>query len=121
MKLRILNNSIRLRLSKSEVQNLMEKPSIEAKTNFPSGENLKYRLKKGNSEEVSFSNNELVIRLDTQETEAWCRSEKVGIRKSFAIKTGPLIVLIEKDFQCLVGDEKIDQSDQFAHPSSRKQ
>ena len=120
MKLRILNNSVRLRLSKSEVQNLIQKPSIEAKTNFPSGESLRYRLEKGDSEEVSFSNNELVVRIDTHETEAWCKSEKVGIRKSFESKTGPLIVLIEKDFQCLVGDEKIDQSDQFAHPAPIK-
>ncbi|SEA22684.1 hypothetical protein SAMN05192529_11112 [Arachidicoccus rhizosphaerae] len=113
MKIRILDNSIRIRLTKSEVICLYEQGSISSSTAFASG-TLLYRVDRyeGRSLKVDFRDAQLTIQVPAAMTLALYNTDQVG----FEDKTGTVSILIEKDFVCL--DNKTeDQSDHYPNPN----
>ncbi len=117
MKLRIRENSIRLRLTKSEVAEFGEKGLIENKTEF--GESVFiYALKSSDSAQslqVSFENGRIEIIVPKAITENWTNTQEVGISG----ETETLKILIEKDFACLTVRESEDESDAFPNPTEK--
>ena len=114
MKLRIRENSIRLRLTKSEVAEFGEKGLIENSTEFGKSAFI-YALKSSDSAQnlqASFENGRIEIVVPKAITENWTNTEEVGI--SGEIES--LKVLIEKDFACLTVRENEDESDAFPNP-----
>ena len=121
MKIRIEDNSVRMRLRKSEVSILAEQGRLCATTVFPE-QALEYCLEATpdlKDLEASYSGGRITVRLPQLWVRDWPDSPKVGFETSFDTGDSELHILIEKDFVCLDRDPKT-QKDQFAHPKQGK-
>ena len=124
MKLRIKGNSLRLRLTRTEVEHLATQGVIEEAIKFGTapGESLVYRICLDASAEslnAEFANNELTLRLHQDVAAAWAGTEQVGIEAHHEIGNGRFLhIMIEKDFACLTPRAGNDDLDTFAHPSA---
>lgn len=118
MKIRIKGNTLRLRLTKSEVALLATEGKVEERTPFPGDNELTYSLltTPSSTNSASFKNNEICIFVQTEWAADWNVNEVVGI--DFCVNTGEttLHVLIEKDFNCLTPRTDEDQEDHFTNP-----
>ena len=99
MKLRLHDNSLRLRLSQSEVARLHDTGKVEDVVVFGPGNELVYAIETGALPEatVTFESSNIRVSLPTRAAMQWIESDQSGIEAS----TGTLRLLIEKDFQCL--------------------
>ena len=122
MKLRLRNNSIRLRLTQSDVEQFTTKGTVEDKIEFGigSGQSLVFRMKRDDSAELinaKISSNELTIVVPGAAADEWSQSEQVRMEVNQDIGNGRgLNVLIEKDFACLNPRAGGDDRDTFPHP-----
>jgi hypothetical protein len=119
MKLRIKGNSIRLRLSKPEVEILSLVGMIKEQTDFINN-SFVYCLKKDKGSELtaSFNNNELVVFIPDEFVNDWPRNNIIGIDNKLIDGSLPeLYILVEKDFKC-IDDTTEDQSDNYDNPKT---
>jgi len=121
MKIRILGNSIRFRLTQTEVKDLAEKGKVEERSQFGPATDaiLRYSLETNETNEITsfFANNHIQVFLPKKMTVQWANSEEVGIQKNIPLGDGEsLYVLVEKDFKCLT-DRDEDESDHFPNPA----
>ena len=109
MKLRLKSNSIRIRLTKTEVSTLANTGYIEEKTSFINNAFI-YALQ-------TIDANEITIFIPSTFIKDWPENEIIGLNGTMTTNNEPLYLLIEKDFVCL--DETTeDQSDNYANPNS---
>ena len=125
MKLRIRGNSLRFRLSRSEVEDLGVKGSIEETVNFGhyQQDNFGYTLKKTSANEFSgtFSGGRITVSVPETIIDRWVESDQVSIEGSQKLdEQTDLKFLIEKDFVCLNAHNDEDQSDRYPHPKGDK-
>jgi hypothetical protein len=117
MKIRIKNNSVRLRLTKTEVEKLKTIGHYEEQTEFGEA-TFVYRLERYDAQELnaSFKNNCITIYMPIKDAKEWYDIDKVGYSNEIELPNGSTLnILIEKDFVCL--DETVeDQSDNYPHP-----
>ena len=115
MKLRILDDSIRYRLSRSEVDSIGEGQGVSSSTSFPGGGLLTYMFSPSDQLKVSasFDNNIIMVRIPGPDGSKWAHNEEVALVDG---EIDGLHILIEKDFHCLDPREGEDQSDLFPHP-----
>ncbi len=118
MKLRIKGNSIRLRLSKSEVEKFPDTKYIEECTSF--GNNFfVYALKcKNDSKELSadFKDGKITVFIPEIFIKDWAVNNVVGFNSQIETRNPEgLNILVEKDFKCLDETEE-DQSDNYENP-----
>ena len=120
MKLRILGNSIRLRLSQSDLAALLDGGAVEDRVVFPAGPALTYRLESssGESTEADYDNDRIVIRFPLAEIENWARPTEVTMHAELALGEGRLELLVEKDFKCLSPRDGEDDADLFPNPGA---
>lgn len=123
MKLRLLDDSIRLRLSRSEVAAAHEKGLVEGRTRFPDGSVFAFCLEappKGSAASASYRNDRMVVRLPASAISDWANDdEAVSLREELELPHGGrLKLLVEKDFQCLSHRDDEDQSDLFRNPEA---
>ena len=122
MKLRIKDNSVRLRLARSEVDTLRERGEVVARTGFPGGRTLQYRVDSSPasvSPAALFSDNTLTIRWPEAEVLQWAKTEQISLSGEQTLDDGDkLSILVEKDFACLTPREGEDESDRFPHPQA---
>jgi hypothetical protein len=113
MKLRFHENSMRLRLSQSEVAQLAATGSVDERIEFESDQTLCYVLESADREDVValFENNSIRVLLPAKVVKRWAGSDETGIEG----QCGPLLVMVEKDFQCLHRDAEQD-ADAFPNP-----
>lgn len=112
-------NSIRLRLSQSEVTNLAEKGLVEEKTDFPNGQNFTYALSAMTETDnllAEFLNGKIEIKIPKEIAENWANSNEVGIYGTHE----NIQIAVEKDFKCLTIREGEDESDSFPHPREKE-
>jgi len=98
MKLRILDDTIRLRLERTEVDALGAGTAVTCNTRFPSGAAFGYRLEAGTSAaEAAFADGAITIRLPADVLKAWAEDETaVSIRESFELdsrRSYPFVVV----------------------------
>lgn len=121
MKLRILDNSIRLRLTQSEVLTVNSDGLVRGRVRFAGSNTFDYVLESSPATvrpEAHISNNVLTVRVPKMDIQQWAESERVSIRSDTQLDDGEeLRILIEKDFQCLAPREE-DESDMFPHPKA---
>jgi hypothetical protein len=122
MKLRLLDDSIRLRLSRSEVVAADERGVVEARTRFPDGSAFTFALEalpSGTDASASYGSNRLVVKLPAAEISAWASDDTaVSLHGELALPHGDsLKLLVEKDFECLTPRGEEDQSDLFQNPA----
>ena len=114
MKLRIRDNSIRLRLTQTEVDRLMREGLVSAQTGFADGDVFRYSLESSPASvkpEAAISKSGIAVRVPESEVLA---------RGSQTLDDGQTLeILIEKDFACLAPRTGEDESDMFPHPSAK--
>lgn len=123
MKIRIHNNTIRLRLSMSEVEQLSKTNEVKEELKFLSPyPSFIYILKASadeNSLSITFENGQISISLPSSEIKEWANTELVGIAKTQALADGSnLQLLVEKDFQCLHKRPGENETDNFPNPQA---
>ncbi len=118
MKIRIKGNSVRFRLTKTEVETFSKTGSYAEITHFKS-KALTYALiaKDGITElEADFVDNTITIYFPKSEQEGWAASNQVGFSNSVDWNdSSALSLLVEKDFTCLDNTVE-DQSDNYPNP-----
>ena len=118
MKLRIRGNSIRFRISITELETLSSGLALRESTNFGDTE-LVYAVQPADCRQMSatFENNTITLMLPTRFIADWSANNVVGFEEMFSVgNKQTLKLLIEKDYKCLdVSTE--DQSDFFDNPS----
>lgn len=124
MKLRILDNSIRLRLTQSEVERIVNDGLVKGHVGFSGNHSFSYSLESSPacvSVEAHISNNALTVRVPEAEIHAWATTEDVSIEADQVLDhEASLKILVEKDFACLAPREGTDESDMFPHPQDGK-
>jgi len=119
MKLRIKGNSIRYRLTRTDVSNLAANGYLEEQTNFLDGRFI-YALQTdaGITElKATYSNNKITMFVPASFVKNWPANDVVGCNAKMPLsESTSLYLLLEKDFVCL--DESTeDQSDNFDNPN----
>ena len=123
MKLRIRENTIRLRLKRAEVDQLASGRSIVEQTRFPDSV-LTYRLDVSDDAgfSASFQDGNLAISLPQSEVTQWAQNDQVSIVAEQDLgNSDALSLLIEKDFKCLApGHHRPgeDDADTYPHPDA---
>ncbi len=120
VKLRIRDNSIRLRLTQSEVDTLRHEGRVSARTLFPGGREFRYEIEctpESVAPGACLSDNGLMVRLPETSVRAWATTEQVSITGEQQLDDAEkLVILVEKDFTCLAPREGEDESDMYPHP-----
>jgi hypothetical protein len=116
MKLRLHDNSLRLRLSQSEVARLKRDGRIEDTIAFGPQQALIYSLESSPVAQVgaSFEDGRVRVFAPHAVVHAWADGDAVGIEGS----SSTLRVLIEKDFQCV--HPTSEDADNFPNPLAHK-
>lgn len=116
MKIRFDRQSIRLRLRRSDIDQLMALGFTEVSLEFPTGK-LNFRLTTEDFHGIataSFQNGCVLVQASRDVVKNWAASEEVGIQAQVPVETnGRLLdILIEKDFPCKHGSVT-DNNDTF--------
>ena len=122
MKIRIKDNSIRLRLTRGEVDTIRDRGVVISDTGFPGGRTFSYALESSPASvnpAAFYSDNEIRVRLPETIVLAWTSTEQVSIEGEQVLDDGEkLSILVEKDFACLAPRPGEDESDMFVNPDS---
>lgn len=114
MKIRIKANSLRYRLTQSDVAKLWSEGFLEERTEF-SGKALISAIVTGNDDKLSadFIEDRIVLNMPKTMIDELYHTDSVG----FDDLRGPVSLLVEKDFVC---NDKVeeDQSDNYPNPST---
>jgi hypothetical protein len=123
MKLRIKENTLRVRVSRSEVARLLAGDCLEETIHFtpePAAK-LIYALQQEQSlsrPAVQYAENRVAILIPADQANAWGTTDQVGIAEDISLgNLGSLALLIEKDFACLDRNEE-DNEDTFPNPNA---
>ena len=122
MKLRVLDNSIRLRLTQGEVKTVSTEGLVKGRVRFAGSNTFDYVLESSPATvkpEAHLSNNVLTVRVPVLDIQNWADSDRVSIDSEQILDDGErLRILVEKDFHCLAPREGEDESDMFPHPDA---
>jgi len=119
MKLRILGNSIRLRLTQTEVTNLANGQKVVERTYFGPNNFLEYELSITNTPNlvVNFQDGQISIALPKTMGESWATGSEISLRERIrSNEKMDLLVLIEKDFKCKTKRVGENEDDMFPNP-----
>ncbi|MDR3711614.1 MAG: hypothetical protein P4L51_02275 [Puia sp.] len=118
MKIRIKGNSLRYRLTRSEVLRFVTDGYLEEKINF-GGAVLSYTLCRTDGEQLSasFRDNRITVYIPGVLTGDWVDGNQVGFENHIGLGDSgeTLYLLVEKDYTCLENVEE-DQSDNYPNP-----
>jgi hypothetical protein len=119
MKLRIHGNSLRLRLSQPEVAQFSKTGFVEDSIQFGPGATFAYALESLSSlsaPQALFAHGWLRVQVPGRDAADWARTDRVAISGDQPLEPGKsLSILVEKDFQCLHGEETRDP-DAYPNP-----
>ncbi len=121
MKIRIKDNSLRLRLSQSEVQQLKEDGKVQASIQFGpvAGATLVYEVSAIAHFNITatYQNHHISVQIPRTQVQEWADSNLVSIQAEQLIaENSKLIILVEKDFKCLTDRPNENETDLFPHP-----
>lgn len=112
MKIRIKGNSLRYRITQSEMNRLWKEGYLEEQTAF-AAKPFVYAIQSSGGDKLlaDFNGHTMVLHMPKKMIDELHHSDKVG----FEDRSGPVDLLVEKDFVCL---DKVDedQSDNYPHP-----
>jgi hypothetical protein len=121
MKLRIKGNSLRLRVSRSELAQFQAGGRIEETIHFTAAPEatLTYALEsalRSSPVSVRYGSREITVILSQDRARIWGAEDEVGVYTTLDMgPAGSLEVVVEKDFTCLDRSDE-DNSDAFANP-----
>ncbi|GAB2688978.1 hypothetical protein GCM10027037_09530 [Mucilaginibacter koreensis] len=116
MKIRLKSDSLRFRLTRSEVARFAHEGVVVEKVHI-GDETLTYVLQRfaGPQLTATLKNNIITLNVPEQMADEWINTDRVG----FDCKGDPLYLLVEKDFTCLENVDE-DQSDNYPNPLAEK-
>jgi len=116
MKIRIKGNSLRYRLTRTDIDTFIKQGHLQEQANF-GGNVLTYAIKSSNADELSatFENSIITLNMPFTMAAEWTGTDRVGYEN----RTADFYLLVEKDFQCLDNVEE-DQSDNYPNPLAGK-
>lgn len=114
MKIRIKDHTIRLRLTKSEVEHVASQGYTSAETHFPGGAKFTYRLSACDNENATanFDKGTIEVSFPKKQIELWATTEQV----SLSAQCDTLTLLVEKDFTCLSARLEEQSGDYYPNP-----
>ena len=120
MKLRIKGNSLRLRITPSELTRLLETGRIDETISFATDKNahLTYALEHSpdaTALNVRYSPQEIAVVVSSSEARRWAGVAEIGLYGQTSTSHGPLELAIEKDFACLDKSDA-ENADTFPNP-----
>lgn len=122
MKLRIKGNSIRFRLTQSEVKIVEQTDLVKDQIKFSNSISLEYEIKAATGleyVEATYSEDKITLKVNESLIRDWAHSDQVTISSSLDLSSNEnLTILIEKDFKCLSPRDE-DESDMFPHPKQQ--
>jgi hypothetical protein len=123
MKVRISGNSLRYRVSRSDLASLQAGRRIQTTIHFASHPDAKftYTLERSSSVrpvDVRYRLGEVTVVLSSELADRWCSPDEVGIYDTFDIGNGKTLDLVlEKDLACLDGID-VQNVDTFPNPAA---
>lgn len=122
MKLRIHKNTIRLRLSQSEVEQIALGHPLHEELNLGEMQVLGYSLIPDQAIDrilARITDQQLEVRVPKPLSTTWANTDEVTLRQlQHKGRSQETLVLIEKDFQCLHQRPDEDESDNFPNPKT---
>jgi hypothetical protein len=109
LKLRILDNSIRLRLTRTEVDTVKTDGLVRGRVRFAGSNTFDYVLESSPATvkpEAHISNNCLTVRVPQMDIGQWADSEQVSISSDQNLDDGEQLKILDGE----------DESDMFPHP-----
>jgi hypothetical protein len=122
MKLRMKGDSLRLRLTRGEVQQLAEAGRVEERVHISPRGVLVYRVQRAPGAAAlgaTFENGVIEIQVPEGVAREWCASELVTLDAVQRDGAADLRIVVEKDFACLAPRSDEDETDNFPHPKDR--
>lgn len=105
MKLRLHENTIRVRLNRTEVAQFAEVGRVEDAVDFGDGSLLAYVVEASphaNAPRAMLLGSVIRIELPASDVGEWARTDRIGISGEQMLDADKrLSILVEKDFQCL--------------------
>ena len=113
MKLRFHDNTLRLRLSQSEVAQFKKTGRVENKVAFAPGQALEYSIESAAAPGVTatFESGRIRVIVPSAVARQWVDSDQTGVEG----QNDALRIAVEKDYQCLHRDSAED-ADAFPNP-----
>jgi len=124
MKLRIRQNSVRLRLNRSDIEQFRKTGIFAESIQFGPGSQLTYTLETSSHWTVMdtrYDHDCIRVLLPFRMAQDWADSDHVSLSLQHSDSSGPSL-LIEKDFQCLncEGRNPSEDADSFPNPLARE-
>ncbi len=122
MKIRIKDSTIRLRLSKMDINTLSEEGCILSECQIAVGNTLKYMISLTEKDEISIKMkyNTIDLKVPFGQLETFLEEDQVGFDHTIDNGIdGGLYILVEKDFQCLVPRSNEDESNLYSNPQAK--
>lgn len=119
MKLRLMANTLRMRLSQSEVDKLGETGRVIDSTIFPGNKKISYEIKSTSSNYLTcgFVDETITLNVPQRLVNEWVNTEMVGFNDGVKINNQQkLNILVEKDFKCLTKRSEENEDDLFPNP-----
>lgn len=122
MKLRLRENSIRLRLLQGEIERLREIGTVSEKIRFNKSQTFTYTLSV--SDEIKnlsarFEDEEMIVEIPSGAAREWTETNLVGLEgEQSADENTTLKITIEKDFVCPDRPFDKDNADAFPNPKT---
>ena len=123
MKLRIRGNSVRLRVSSTELDRIARHGAAEDSIRFGPGSEWRYgiEVKAAGDVAAQFAANSLRVVLPKAHVDRWLDDREVAIEGQQPIGDGEMLrILVEKDYTCLAPGTGEDDSDLFVNPQQPK-
>ena len=121
MKIRIKGNSIRLRLTRTDVQNLKQTGKVEEKTVIGENKIFSYTLEQDKTAAAlhsKFENGKISVFLPQKELDILTETDEITVQGyQDNGEEGKLFLLIEKDLKCL-DTTFADQADMYENPKT---
>ena len=112
MKIRLFGDSLRLRLTRAEVETLAQGGGLETVIPFP-GEALACSVQPGDGKlEARHAAGRINVLIPRDETVSWAASESEGLYAT----AGQLRIGIEKDYNCIHKPDSPDNAGTFPNP-----
>ena len=120
MKLRIYDDSIRLRLTQTEVARIGKGLPVESVCRFPGGTALTYTLIVVNAPAIDarLSGERIDVLLPRDRATQWATSDEVSLR-SERQNNRVLDILVEKDFACREPRDADGTTDLYPNPNAQ--
>ena len=121
MKLRLKGNSVRVRLDRRDIEQLINDGRVEDAVRFGPGRMFGYAVQVGPASrerpKASYTDGCLTIQINPVDAEEWLTSERVGFDHQQPVDGGIVRVLLEKDFACIDRQPGEEVDDVYAFPN----